>query len=96
MPNYPLLDKVGFQHGFKENMRSIPTSQSSNIKQKKQQWFHKLNTWKDYKIARNIESSKAWFDFQGTILTCNEGNQGVNVGGWPNVTHDHIYENNYL
>jgi hypothetical protein len=47
-------------------------------------------------IARNIESSKAWLDFQGTILTRNESNQGGNVGAWPNVTHDHIYENIYL
>jgi hypothetical protein len=46
--NYPLLDRVGFQHGFKENMKSIPTSQSSNIKEKKQWWVHKLNAWEDY------------------------------------------------
>jgi len=46
--NYPLLDRVGFQHGFKKNMKSIPTSQSSNIKQKKQWWVHKLNAWEDY------------------------------------------------
>jgi hypothetical protein len=66
------LDRVGFQHGFKENMKSIPTTQSSNIKQKKQWWFHKLNAWEDYKVVRNIESSKAWLNFQGTILTSNE------------------------
>jgi hypothetical protein len=64
MPNYPLLDRVGIQHGFKENMRSIPTSQSSNIKQKKQWWFHKLNAWEDYKLQEILNLQRLGSTFK--------------------------------